>query len=122
MSDLILNNNVLMPQIGLGTYELQGKFGIDLMVKALNFGYRLIDTAHMYDNEKEVCIAINNASVKREDLFITSKLNSPYNSYLDAIRGVKESLKNMNLQYIDLYLVHEPYSNFIEMYKALEEM
>lgn len=178
MQYITLNNGIKMPSIGLGTYGLQGQKGVKIMQNALQIGYRLFDTAQMYENEKEVGIALATQSLKdsnsqtkesgvfsihstthldsnsivdssitltsnphkqsahressevgsndlshplqRNDLFITTKLSSnmPYKKAWQSIEG---SLQNLGLEYVDLLVIHEPYANAKEMYKACEE-
>lgn len=111
-----------MPSIGLGTYELCGQKGVKIMQNALQIGYRLFDTAQMYKNEKELGIAITQSlqHLQRNELFITTKLSSsmPYKKAWQSIDG---SLQNLGLEYVDLLLIHAPYANAKEMYKACEE-
>lgn len=121
MKYITLNNGLQMPMIGLGVYQLQGIEGEDVILKAIKNGYRLFDTAQMYGNEQMVGKAIKKASIPREQLFITTKLYSPSNSYEKAKRDIDKSLRELQLDYIDLILIHEPYSHAIDMYKALEE-
>lgn len=120
-----LHNGIKMPMLGLGTWDVTGRDGMRIIQDAVEVGYRLIDTAKMYGNEKMIGDAlaplISSNVVKREDLFITTKLNSSYTSNRAAQKGIEESLKNFKMDYIDLYLIHEPYSQSVEMYKALEE-
>ena len=116
-----LNNGVDMPVIGLGTVGLQGKDGEKSILTAIELGYRMIDTAQMYGNEKEVGNAILQSGINREELFITTKIHSPSNSYEKAKIAIEKSLENLKLDYIDLFLVHEPYSQSLEMYRALTE-
>lgn len=98
-----------VPQNGFGTYRLKGKRCIEAVYNAIECGYRLIDTARIYDNEKEIGKAISISSVPRESIFITSKLWFPYNNVKEAIL---KSCKNLNTGYIDCYLVHKPNSIF----------
>ncbi|AVQ33406.1 aldo/keto reductase [Staphylococcus muscae] len=121
MECLTLNTGVKMPLVGLGTWDLRGEICISLVSEAIQLGYRLIDTAQMYANEKEVGQGISKASVNREDLFITTKLDSRSNGYKQTRNGIVHSLDNLNLDYVDLLLVHEPYSNDIAMYEAMAE-
>lgn len=76
----------------------------------------------MYGNEKEVGLGIKNSGIDRSKLFVTTKLCSPNTTYDLVISGMKESLKNLQLSYLDLVLIHEPYASSIEMYKALEDL
>lgn len=121
VEQITLNNGVKMPLIGFGTYEIRGSEGIQLIEEAIQIGYRMLDTAHMYENEKEVGQGVKKSGIRREELFITTKLNQPFNSYEKAKQGIELSLNNMNLEYIDLYLIHEPYTNGLDMYRALKE-
>lgn len=89
--------------------------------QAINTGYRLIDTARMYKNEEEVGEAISKSQVHRRNLFITTKLCKTSNSYEKAKTDIKDSLKRLNLDYVDLLLVHEPYIESYEMYEAIKE-
>ena len=109
-----------IPKIGLGTWNLKGADCERVVENAIKIGYRHIDTAQMYGNEREVGNGINNSGINRNELFITTKLYSPNTTYNSVINGVKESLKNLQLDYLDLVLIHEPYTSSVEMYKALE--
>ena len=121
MKFITLNNGVKMPILGLGTWDLRGKQCEEIVTSAIDEGYRLIDTAQMYQNEEAVGNAIKKSGAAREELFITTKLYSPSRSYKLAQKGIDVSLRNLGLDYIDLMLVHEPYSEAAEMYRALEE-
>lgn len=119
MEYITLNNGLKMPKIGLGIYNLNDEY---VIVKAIDeIGYRLIDTARMYGNEKILGRAIKRCKTPREELFITSKVYTPDRGYERTKRAIEDSLKNLQLDYIDLVLIHEPYDEGIEMYKALEE-
>lgn len=116
-----LNNGVDMPLVGLGTWDLRGDECAEAVSTALKLGYRLLDTAQMYGNEKEVGQGIKKSGIEREKIFVTTKLYSKSNSYEKAKTGIDESLKNLRLDYVDLFLLHEPYSQGSDMYCALEE-
>ena len=119
MEYITLNNGIKIPKIGLGIYALNDE---DIIVKAIDdLGYRLIDTARMYGNEKILGRAIRRCSVDRKDLFITTKVYGPDRGYEKTKRAIENSLNNLELDYIDLMLIHEPYKETKEMYKALEE-
>ena len=119
MKYLSLNNGLKIPMIGLGIYQLNDE---DIIVKAIDeVGYRLIDTARMYGNEKILGRAIRRCKTKREELFITTKVYTPDRGYEKTKLAIKDSLKNLGLDYIDLILIHEPYREGTEMYNALEE-
>lgn len=121
MDYISLNDGNRLPAFGLGTWGLRGKSCEETVSKAIALGYTLIDTARMYGNEKEVGRGIRLSGVKREKLFVTTKVCSPYTSYSAAKRIIEESLDALGLNYIDLYLIHEPYDSSIEMYEALKE-
>lgn len=121
MHTITLNNGIQMPFVGLGTNALHGQECINTIRQALDFGYRLIDTAQMYGNEIEVGKAIQQSGIDRNEVFITTKLNSLSNSYEKSKKAIENSLENLQLNYIDLLLIHEPYSNDIQMYQAMKE-
>ena len=116
-----LNNGIKMPIIGFGTYPLTNDTCIYCVCEAIKVGYRLIDTARMYKNEKAVGEGIKKCGIPRKDLFITTKICSPDTTYERTKAAIKDSLSNLGLDYIDLVLIHEPYASFLEMYRALEE-
>lgn len=121
MEYITLDNGIKMPLLGLGTWDLNGQECIDTVATAIELGYRLIDTAQMYGNEKEVGDGIKQSNIEREKLFVTTKLYRKTNSYETAKKAIDESLCNLKLDYIDLLLLHEPYIEGSEMYQALEE-
>ena len=116
-----LNNGVEIPLVGLGTWDLRGKECVETVSTAINLGYRLIDTAQMYDNEREVGEGIRKSGIARAELFVTTKLYRISNSYEKAKRDFERSLEDLQLSYVDLLLLHEPYPEGPEMYCALEE-
>lgn len=121
MDKIILNNGIEIPLIGLGTWNLREQECERVVQEALDVGYRMIDTAHMYDNEEAIGNVLAKTSIPRSELFITTKMHSPFNSYEGAQRAIDESLNNLQIDYIDLYLIHEAYSHSEKIYKALEE-
>lgn len=121
MEYITLHNGVQMPLVGLGTWDLRGQECIDTVEKAIQLGYRLIDTAQMYGNEKEVGEGIIKSGVPRKDIFITTKIYRISNSYEKAKKAIASSLQNLQVDYLDLLLLHEPYVQGPQMYKALEE-
>ena len=121
MEYLRLNNGVRMPMVGFGTWDIRGKKGKACILEALEVGYRLIDTAQMYDNEDIVGEAIKESGIDRKELFITTKLHQPWASYSKAKKGIERSLINLKTDYIDLLLIHEPYENALEMYQAFQK-
>lgn len=117
-----LNNGVEMPQLGFGVFQVPDLAECETAVtEALNAGYRLIDTATAYQNEEAVGRAIKKSGVKREDLFITSKLWVSDFTYDRAKKGIDASLERLGLDYLDLYLLHQPYGDTMGAWRALEE-
>lgn len=117
-----LNNGVEMPQLGFGVFQIPDLAACEAAVTAaLNAGYRLIDTAAAYHNEEAVGRAIHKSNIPREDLFITSKLWVSDFTYDRAKQGIDESLKRLGLDYLDLYLLHQPYGDTMGAWRALSE-
>lgn len=121
MESLTLNNGVTMPLIGFGTWDVRKDAGKQAILNALSLGYRLIDTAQMYQNEDIVGQAVRESGLKREEIFITTKLCSPNTSYQKAKEGIDRSLQTLQTDYIDLLLIHEPYAQALDMYEAFKE-
>lgn len=121
MDYLTLNNGIPMPVVGFGTWDVRGEKGKQCILDALELGYRLIDTAQMYDNEEIVGKAVRESGLPRQDVFLTTKLYRPSASYQKAKAGIERSLNELQTDYIDLLLIHEPYENALEMYEALKE-
>lgn len=121
MDYLTLNNGVQLPMVGFGTWDVRGEAGKKAILTALELGYRLIDTAQMYDNEDIVGKAVQESGLPRQDIFLTTKLYRPSASYQKAKAGIEKSLNELQTDYIDLLLIHEPYENALEMYEALKE-
>ena len=117
-----LNNGVLMPKVGLGVFQITDLEECERIVKqAFEIGYRMIDTAAAYQNEVAVGRAIKASHVKRADIFITSKLWVSEFSYEKAKAGIEESLQKLGTDYLDLYLLHQPFGDVIGAWRALEE-
>lgn len=107
---LILNNGVKIPSIGFGTWQVaDGEEGYSSCLMALRAGYRHIDTAFAYGNEGSVARAIRDSGIKREDVFITTKLPAFVKDYGGAIEHFEKSLENLGTDYLDLYLIHAPW-------------
>ena len=121
MSVVRLSNGVLMPLVGFGTAGLKGNVCIQMVKQALQSGYRLIDTAQMYQNEKEVGQALKHSGLARSDIFLTTKIDRNSNSYAKAKKTIELSLQRLGTPYVDLLLLHEPYPQGPEMYRAIEE-
>lgn len=117
-----LNNGLKMPVLGFGVYQVPDPAVCEKAVgEAISAGYRLIDTAAAYMNEEAVGRAIKKSGVKREDLFITTKLWVQDASYEKAKDAIETSLKKLGLDYIDLYLIHQPMGDYYGAYRATEE-
>ena len=114
-----LNNGYKMPVVGIGTYSLTGDVCVNAISTALKTGFRLIDTAYMYHNEKEVGLGIKDSGVPREEIFVTTKLYP--NQYDDPETAIEEALKKLDTGYIDLMLLHHPGANDVKAYKAMEK-
>ena len=122
MKEFRLNNGVMMQSVGFGVYQIPKSETIEAVSTALEVGYRLIDTAASYFNEQEVGQAIAQSGLKREEIFITSKLWVQDYEYEDALKAFDKSLKLLNVDYIDLYLLHKPYGNYYAAWRALEKL
>ncbi len=107
-SRIVLNNEVKMPVLGLGTAGAEGKRCVAAVREALRIGYRLIDTASAYGNEKDVGTAVRGSGISREDLFVTSKVRNGDQGYESTLRAAGESLRRLRMDYLDLYLIHWP--------------
>lgn len=119
----VLNNNVKMPKLGLGTYKSNdGKEVIQAVAEALTLGYRHIDTAKMYDNEEGVGKGIKKSRVPRKEIFVVSKIWPTDHGYESTLKAFEESLQTLDLDYLDLFLIHWPYNKNIETWKALEKL
>lgn len=112
-----------MPLLGLGVYDMHNDEAIQAVSHALKTGYRLIDTAAMYGNEKQVGIAVRNSGIAREEIFVTTKVNNTNHGYDAALRAFDESMQDLDIGYIDLYLVHWPIrGKRKDTWKALERL
>ncbi|RIO05655.1 aldo/keto reductase [Mammaliicoccus sciuri] len=120
-----LNNNVEIPELGLGVYKIEDADVERVIHTAIDAGYRAIDTAWFYKNEKALGEALKTVNIKREDLFITTKLWNDFQGYDATIKAFNDSLESLQLTYIDMYLIHWPCPEdglFIVTYKALETL
>lgn len=109
MPIIALNNQVKIPQLGLGVWQAnEGEEVESAVAAALEYGYRLIDTAAAYQNEIGVGRAIKSSGIHREDIFITTKLWNGDHGYDSTLRAFDNSLKKLGLEYLDLYLIHWP--------------
>ena len=122
MESVKLNNGVEMPLEGFGVFQVPDPAQCEQAVlDAIASGYRLIDTAAAYMNEKAVGEAVKKCGVHREELFITTKLWVQDANYEGAKQAIQTSLDNLGLDYLDLYLIHQPMGDYIGAYRALEE-
>ncbi|WP_066875054.1 aldo/keto reductase [Clostridium mediterraneense] len=123
MEYITLNNGVKMPIIGFGVFQIPDpKECEQAVVDAINSGYRLIDTAQSYGNEEAVGNGIKNSNVAREELFITTKVWISNAGYEKAKASIEESLRRMELDYLDLVLIHQPLSDYYGTYRAMEDL
>lgn len=120
MDYISLHNGVKMPILGLGTDYLNDSKGQELIEGAISSGYRLIDTAQMYRNEAEVGAALCASGIKREEFFIVTKLLNSDDEASTA-KSIEDSLKRLNMDYIDLLLIHHPWPGSRPMYRAMED-
>ena len=116
MKEFKLNNGVIMPSVGIGTFLLEPKDAENSVREALKMGYRLIDTANAYVNERAVGRAMRSSGVKREDIFLSTKL---WPSEYENPNAVNETLERLETDYIDLLFIHQPTKNWREGYKQL---
>ena len=120
-----LNDGHEIPAIGFGTWPMKGQTAVDAVVSAIDVGYRLIDTAVNYQNEEEVGEALRRSGVPREELVVTSKIPGRHHAYDDAIRSTKESLQRLDLDHLDLHLIHWPnprVGKYPEAWRALVDL
>ena len=123
MNYVTLNNGITMPQLGFGVYQItDAKQCEQAVLDAISVGYRLIDTAASYGNEEAVGNAIRRCGVPREELFITTKLWISDTSYEGAKRGFANSLNRLGLDYLDLYLIHQPLNDCYGAWRAMTEL
>lgn len=123
MKKIILNNGVEMPVLGFGVFQVADLAECEkAVVEAIETGYRLIDTAASYGNEVAVGNAIKRSSVAREELFITTKLWVQDAGYENTLKAFEKSLKKLQLEYLDLYLIHQPYGDVFGSWKAMQEL
>ena len=122
MKEVRLNNGVMMPAIGFGVYQIPVNDTERVVSEALETGYRLIDTAASYFNEEQVGNAIRHSGLKREEVFVTTKLWVQDYEYEDALRAFDKSMKLLGLDYLDLYLLHKPYGNYYAAWRACEKL
>lgn len=136
VSSITLNNGVIIPQVGLGTFLIPKEKVVDTIGTAFSLGYRQYDTAWRYHNENEISLALKKFKIPREQVFVTTKVNADalyfsryhggplkfLNIRIKSIRkAVEESFKNLGFDYIDLFLVHTPWPMYLQMYEVLSD-
>lgn len=117
-----LNDGHQLPALGFGTYKLNGEDGINSIVSALESGYRLLDTALNYENEREVGEAIRRSGIPRDEIFVTTKLPGRHHGFDEALQSFEESRANLGLDYVDLYLIHWPLpriDKYVDTFRAM---
>ncbi len=125
MEYITLNNGLKMPQLGFGVWQVENEEAVHTVKKALAVGYRSIDTAAIYGNERGVGEALKQSGISRDELFITTKVWNSDQGYENTLRAFDESLEKLGLDYVDLYLIHWPtpeYDTYVDTYKALEKL
>jgi 2,5-diketo-D-gluconate reductase A len=123
---ITLNNGVEIPQLGFGVYQVPPEDTADVVATALEVGYRHIDTAEMYGNEKGVGEAVARSGIDRSEIFVTSKLNNGFHRRDDALRAFDQTLADLKFEQLDLFLIHWPLPtidvDYVETWKAMEEI
>jgi 2,5-diketo-D-gluconate reductase A len=123
---ITLNNGVEIPQLGFGVYLVPPADTVAATLSALEVGYRHIDTAEMYGNEKQVGEAIRASWIDRREVFVTSKLNNGFHAYDDALRAFDGTLRALGVDYVDLFLIHWPMPDvgidYVETWRAMERI
>ena len=121
MKEVVLNNGVKMPMLGYGVYQVTPQEAERCVADALSVGYRMVDTAQAYGNEEGVGAAVKKSGLKREDVFLVSKVWISNYGYEKAKASIDESLRKLQTDYIDLMLLHQPFCDRYGAYRALEE-
>ncbi|PRZ29707.1 diketogulonate reductase-like aldo/keto reductase [Antricoccus suffuscus] len=120
-----LGGGVRIPQLGFGVFQIPAQDTKSAVLTAIESGYRHIDTAAMYENEDAVGAAIRESGLAREEVFVTTKCNNPDQGYEPALRGFEASAAELDLDYVDLYLIHWPlplHNQYIETWRAFEKL
>ena len=122
---ITLNNGVTIPQLGFGVFQIEPEETRQAVLDALDVGYRHIDTAEMYGNEKEVGQGVRDSGLERSDVFVTSKLNNSFHDPDAAMKAFEGTLAALDLDYLDLFLIHWPLptvTDFVPTWRAMEKM
>ena len=123
--NITLNNGVEIPQLGFGVFQIEPDETKDATLAALDVGYRHIDTAEMYGNEKEVGEAVRESGIDRDGIFVTSKLSNAFHAYDAALSGFDQTMEDLGLDYLDLFLVHWPLptvEDYVVTWQAMEKI
>lgn len=121
MEYVSLNNGVKMPKVGYGVFQVAGEECERCVLDALDVGYRAIDTAQSYGNEAAVGSALHKSGLARDEVFLTTKIWMSNASYEKARASIDKSLRNLQTDYIDLMLIHQPFGDYYGAYRAMEE-
>ena len=122
---IVLNNGMPIPQLGYGVFKINPDETVDTVRRALQVGYRHIDTAQLYHNETQVGRAVHESGVAREDIFVTSKLDNDSHAHQAALAAFQRSLDDLGFDYLDLFLIHWPtpaVGDYVETWRAMEEI
>ena len=123
---ITLNDGVEIPQLGFGVFQIRPEDTVEAVRRALETGYRHIDTAEMYGNEAEVGRAVRESGIPREEIFVTSKLSNAHHAHDDALRAFDRTLRELGLEQLDLFLIHWPLpttaTDYVETWRALEKI
>jgi len=122
---ILLNDDVPIPQVGFGTFKIPPDDTADAVGRALEIGYRHIDTAQMYGNEAGVGAAIRASGIDRDEIFVTSKLNNGFHEHDAAMRAFEETIERLDIGHLDLFLIHWPLptvTDYVATWRAMEEM
>ena len=123
MKSVKLNNGIEMPMVGFGVYQVSDEDTEKAVLEALKAGYRLLDTAAVYGNEAGVGRAIKASGIPREEIFVTTKLwIQRENGYENTKKALEDSLTRLGLDYVDLYLMHQPFGDVHEQWRAMEDL
>lgn len=123
--NLTLNNGQQIPQLGFGVFQIKPEDTVEAVTEALKVGYRHIDTAEMYGNEKQVGQAIAQSGIDPGEIFVTSKLNNNNHAFDDALAAFDQTMADLALERLDLFLIHWPLptvGNFVDTWKAMERI
>lgn len=122
MEKVKLNNGIEMPVLGFGVMQIMGDECEAAVIHAIEAGYRLFDTAELYGNEQAVGNAIKRSGIAREELFITTKFGSKEAGYEKTKAAFQKSLELLQLNYIDLYLIHQPFGDIFGSWRAMQDL